>query len=265
MPLEPAVVAPRPGLARPVSVEVLCEAVAAQRSWRGVMRALGFTTSRTGRVLREICDELGIDYGHFHRSTLDGKPVADIIRSSPSWPEALERLGFAPGSGSARAAVRRHCELQDIDVSGLRRTTTPPSDMVAELAPRPEQLRHAGPYLVAAALTMAGVPVSFAPEGVAYDLIGDFVRTGPKRIQVKTVMSGSSYCGISRKEYCATAQAGHRRARYTAEEIDYFACVTFDQSIYLIPIAKVEGRAGISLRRYAAYRLPNPATQAEPR
>jgi hypothetical protein len=219
------------------------------------MRALGFTTSRTGRVLKAACDELGIDYSHFHRSTLDGQPVADIIRRSSSWPEVLERLGFARGSGSARATIRRHCEVHGIDVSGLRCAETPSSD-VFELAPRPEQLRHAGPYLVAAALTMAGVPVSFAPEGVAYDLIADFVGAGPKRIQVKTVMSGSWYCGISRKEYCKTGTGGHRRARYTVEEIDYFACVTYDQSIYLIPIATVEGRATISLRRYAAYRLP---------
>lgn len=253
---DPGVIAARPGLPRPVPVEALRAAVGEQQSWRGVMRTFGFTTSRTGRVLREICDELGIDYGHFHRSTLSDQPLADIIRTSTSWPEALERLGFAPGSGSARATIRRHCELQNIDVTGLRRDTTPSSDGLLELAPRPEQLRHAGPYLVAAALTLAGVPVSFAPEGVAYDLIGDFLGRGPKRIQVKTVMSGSWYCGISRKEYCKTGTGGHRRALYTADDIDYFACVTLDRSIFLIPIAAVEGRTTIALRRFAAFQIP---------
>jgi hypothetical protein len=73
-------------------------------------------------------------------------------------------------------------------------------------------------------------------------------------------MSQSGQCGISRKQYSRSGRGGHRRVRYTAEEIDYFACVTFEQAIYLIPIAKVVGLAGISLRRYAAYRLPGPAT-----
>jgi hypothetical protein len=187
---------------------------------------------------------------------LDGKPVADVIRTSKTWSEALERLGFAPGSGSARATIRRHCLEQGIDVSGLRRDSSAAPGSIWALTPRPEQLRYAGPYLVAAALTMAGLPVSFAPEGVAYDLIADFVRAGPKRIQVKTVMSGSPYCAITRKEYFKAGAGGHRRTRYTAEEIDYFACVTLDRSIYLIPIVAVEGRTCISLRRYAEYLLP---------
>jgi hypothetical protein len=258
MSLDSSVIPARPGLARPVPIEALREAVGTQRSWRGVMRSLGFTTSRTGRVLREICDELGIDYRHFHRSRLDNQAIEDVIRSSTSWREALERLGFAPGSGSARATIRRRCQQLGIDVTGL--TLEPLSSEVPSLVPRRDQLRHAGPYLVAAALSLAGVPVSFAPEGVSYDLIGDFAGLGPRRIQVKTVMSHSGQCGISRKQYSRSGRGGHRRVRYTAEEIDYFACVTFEQAIYLIPIAKVVGLAGISLRRYAAYRLPGPAT-----
>ncbi|HVW80193.1 MAG TPA: hypothetical protein VHB69_04550 [Mycobacteriales bacterium] len=98
--------------------------------------------------------------------------------------------------------------------------------------------------------------MSFAPEGVAYDLIGDFPRLGRQRIQVKTVSSGVD-CRLSRKEYFRDGHGGHRRALYSAEEIDYFACVTFEQTIYLIPIAAVEGKGSVSLRKYDAYRLPD--------
>ena len=123
--------------------------------------------------------------------------------------------------------------------------------------PNPEQLRHAGPYLVAAALTLAAVPVSFAPEGVAYDLIGDFREEGPRRIQVKTVTRGA-HCNLSRKAYSKDRRGGHRRALYSAEDVDYFACVTFEQAIYLIPLTTVEGRGSIALPRYDAFRLPRP-------
>ncbi len=97
--------------------------------------------------------------------------------------------------------------------------------------------------------------MSLAPEGVAYDLIGDFGGSA-KRIQVKTLMRDGGQCSLSRKEYCGTGHGGHRRALYTAEDIDYFACVTFGWAVYLIPIAAVEGRSSISLRSYDAYRLP---------
>lgn len=218
------------------------------------MRALGFTTSRTGRVLKEVCDELDVDYTHFGPRARRVDLVEEAVRSSSTWAEVTERLGFAPGSGSARATVRRQCRLNGIDVSGLMSEACS-SELIPSLVPRPERLRHAGPYLVAGTLTLAGVPVSLAPEGVAYDLIGDFPREGPRRIQVKTVTSGS-HCNLSRKEYNALVHGGHRRALYTAEDIDYFACVTFDRGIYLIPIEAVEGKGSASLRRYEAFRLP---------
>ncbi|HWC34155.1 MAG TPA: group I intron-associated PD-(D/E)XK endonuclease [Mycobacteriales bacterium] len=131
------------------------------------------------------------------------------------------------------------------------------------LRPRRDRLRYAGPYVVAAALTLAGVQVSLAPEGAAYDLIADFPSTGPRRIQVKTVMSDSCQCNLSRKVYCGTGHGGHRRALYTADAIDYFACVTFAGAVYLIPIDAVAGRYTISLRGYSAFRLDNYEQEVE--
>jgi hypothetical protein len=260
MGLDASVIAPRIGLTRPVPVAALREAVAGQRSWRGVLRVLGFTTSRTGRVLKDICDELGIDYSHFNRSKVEMHPVEEVVRSSTTWPEVMDRLGFARGSGTARATIRRHCQRLGIDVSGL--SIEPGAADVEPLIPRRDQLRHAGPYLVAAALTLAGVAVGFAPEGAAYDLLADFAGLGVKRIQVKTTTSVIWQCGISRKEYSGTGHGGHRRALYSAEDVDYFGCVTFEQAIFLIPIAVVEGRSSISLRRFEAFRLPGHAAVA---
>ena len=255
--LDSGVIGPRVGLPRAVTVADLRSAVAGERSWRGVMRALGFTTSRTGQVLKQVCEELGIDYGHFWGQPPQVDLIEKAVRASTTWAEAMDRLGFAPLSGSARATIRRRCELLGIDVSGLAQHLSAPAG-VRPLLPQPGQLRHAGPYLVAAALTLAAVVVSWAPEGAAYDLIGDFTPGGPQRIQVKTVASGG-YCNLSRKAYSSNGKGGHCRALYAVEDIDYFACVTFDQVVYLIPITLVEGRAGISLRKYSAYRLPGVA------
>src|SRR4051812_39152857 len=114
------VIPPRPGLPRAVAVRSLRDAVRTQRSWRGVMRQLGFTGSRTGRVLREVCDELGIDYAHFRLAGPDDQRIARVVPSVQSWAEALDQLGYAQASGSARATVRKHCRRLGIDTSHLR-------------------------------------------------------------------------------------------------------------------------------------------------
>jgi hypothetical protein len=220
--LDSGVVAPRAGLARPVPILQLREAV---------------------------------DYSHFWGRPTQVHLLEDAVRTSTSWEEVLDRLGFASGSGSARARIRRQCELNGLDTSGLSRALKE-LGLVSSLRPQSSQLRNAGPHIVAAALTLVGVPVSFAPEGVAYDLIGDFLGLGPKRIQVKSVAAKSWQCNLSRKAYSRTGRGGHKRAFYAAEEIDYFACVTSDLSVFLIPIGAVEGRGSISLRRCGSFRVP---------
>jgi hypothetical protein len=59
-------------------------------------------------------------------------------------------------------------------------------------------------------------------------------------------------CEIGRHTYCA-GTSGKRRERYDVREIDYFAVVDGDLSVYLIPSAVVGGRLGISLRRYRRF------------
>ena len=252
-----ALITARPGLSRPVRVDELAAAVAGERSWRGVLRRLGFTTSRTAQVLREVCDEHGIDYAHFRQITPDDRTLRAVIPVVHTWPEALERLGYAPGSGSARATVRKHCRRLGLDTAHLRLNPVANVDPPC-VAPKPEHLRSAGPHLVAAALTLAGHEVCPAPEGVAYDLVVNFADEGFRRIQVKTTTcrSGSTWaCSLTRTRYQSRAP-GHGKATYSTEDIDFFACVTGDGDVYLIPISAVEGLAVIHLRRYAAFLIP---------
>lgn len=77
-------------------------------------------------------------------------------------------------------------------------------------------------------------------------------------MQVKTGTSRDSRswkCIPSRSEYDRNGHGGHRRGIYSAEDIDYFACVDGDLQLYLIPIDVVEGRASIQLRKYDGYRV----------
>lgn len=60
-----------------VTEEQLRQAVAASRSWRGVLLYLGLKSSSFGPKLRNACNSLDVDYTHF-RSI----PMRDSARSS---------------------------------------------------------------------------------------------------------------------------------------------------------------------------------------
>jgi hypothetical protein len=102
------------------------------------MRELGFTGSRTGRVLREVCDEFGIEYSHFRLVGPDDGLIARVVPASESWSEASDQLGYARASGSARATVRKHCRRLGIATSHLLLPDTPGSGEKSTLAPRSE-------------------------------------------------------------------------------------------------------------------------------
>jgi hypothetical protein len=159
--------------------------------------------------------------------------------------------------------VTRHCARLGIDTSRL--ASSPPGEpVVSELRAMKADvtnLRHAAPHMVRAALSLLGIPTAMAAEGARYDLIADLPGRGLQRIQVKTgtrrdPKSGSWVCSLSRSEYDLARSGGRRRAVYSSEEIDYFACVDGDLQLHLIPIAAVEGRRLINLRKYASHRVP---------
>lgn len=241
----------------------LRDAVERNRSWNGVLRALNLRSSSFGPKLRNACNELDIDYSHFRSILATDARLREVIGTSTDWPTALAKLGYAKGSGTARATVRKHCNRLGIDTGHL--APSPPRDqVVSELDGRRAQiqnLRHAAPYMVIAALAMLGIPVAVAPEGSRYDLIADLPDRGLQRVQVKTgtrrdSKSGSWACTLSRSEYDLNGSGGHRHAVYSSEEIDYFACIDGDLRLHLIPIATVEGLRMINLRKYASYQVP---------
>ena len=223
------------------------------------MRRLGFTSSRTGRVLRSICDDHGIDYAHFRQVGPDDASIVRVIPGAVSWAEALEQLGYAPDSGSARATVRKHCRRLGIDTNHLTFVRAAAVDGPVDFAPQRRYLRAAGPYLVAAALSLSGRCVSLAAEGASYDLLMDDPDQGLLRIQVKTTtrVVGSAWnCQLTRSVYRRGVVGGHGPAAYCSEDVDLFACVDGDGCLYLLPIKLVEGRSSISLRKYDAFKLP---------
>lgn len=243
-----------------VSEEQLRTAVASSRSWRGVLLALGLRGSSYGPKLRNACNALDIDYSHFRSILATDARLREVIATSTDWPTALAQLGYAKGSGTARATVRKHCNRLGLETTHLAPSPMSKIEPVGgrEFAPRREHVRDAGPYLVLFAFNAAGLPASLAPEGVAYDVLADFGPEGVRRVQVKTGTGRDARgwrCPLSRSAYDPTGHGGHRIALYSSEEIDYFACVDGDFQLYLIPIAVVEGLASISLRKYEAYRL----------
>lgn len=246
-----------------VTEEQLREVVAVSRSWREVLRALELKSSGYGPKLRNACNELDIDYSHFRSILATDARLREVLTTSTDWPTALAALGYANGSGTARATVRRHASRLSIDTSHL--ASSAPRDVVAApldgMRANLAHLRHAAPYMVLASFTLLGVPATLAPEGSRYDLVAELPNLGLKRIQVKTSThnhpkSGGWVCSIARSEYDRTGSGGHRHAVYSSEEIDYFACIDGDLQLHLIPIAAVEGLRRISLRKYTAYRVP---------
>ena len=241
-----------------VTEDQLRDAVALSHSWNGVLRELKLRSTSFGPKLRNACNELDIDYGHFRSILATDARLQEVVASSTDWPTALAKLGYAKGSGTARATVRKHCKRLGVDSSHLAAASTPPLEQLAvsDLAPKPEHLRNAGPYLVLFAFNAAGTPATLAPEGATYDVLADFGQDGVKRIQVKTGTgkdAGSWRCQLSRSVYDPTGHGGHRAAVYSAEEIDYFACIDGELQLYLIPIEVVEGFASINLRKYRPY------------
>lgn len=233
-----------------VPVARLRIAVAQNRSWRGVLRTLGLTAPRAGRLLRARCDAEGIGYAHFSsRSWTD----AQLRAAAPAadWTALLAALGYAADSGSARATIRKHAvrlglDLHHLEPAGGRREVA--DAFCAQ--PQLDHLRAAGSYLVAAACALAGHKVAWPLEPAPYDLLVDDGRL--HRVQVKTTsrrVDGAWTCKLTR------ARSGHRDW-YTTDEIDWFGIVDGELSVYLVPSAVVDGLGTIVVRAYDAYRVP---------
>jgi hypothetical protein len=91
-------------------------------------------------------------------------------------------------------------------------------------------------------------------ESRPYDLLLD-TPGGVKRVQVKTTTctasSASWQVGIGR--HSGGGDRHNRKVPYSADEVDLFAIVDGDFSLYLIPIAAVAGRTTICLDLYRQF------------
>lgn len=129
-----------PRLPDGVGPEVLAAVVAASRSWRGVLRSLGVTSTHKGRQMRAYCDAAGISYAHFRQRTNDDETLRSAVDAATSWDELLEMLGLATTSGSPKGSVRKRCASIGLDLGGLEQDR--PASL-STLVPCSHRLREA--------------------------------------------------------------------------------------------------------------------------
>lgn len=206
--------------------------------------------------MRQVCDELSVDYTHFRNRKADDVALASAVAGVDTWDELLTRLGHARDSGSARASVRAHCARLGLDVSHIGARPVPQPADPLHGAVDLVHLRHAGSFLVAAACALSGHRVSWPLEPAPYDLLVDSGASGLQRIQVKTTTvrsRGTWVCDVSRSTYVPGGTK--RRALYGPDEVDAFGVVDGDLQVHLIPARLVVGSSSLSLRKYAAFRI----------
>jgi hypothetical protein len=214
---------------------------------------------RNGRQMRAACDAWGISYEHFSGTRwekLDEQLLTAAVASSGSWVEVASQMGLAVESGSARASLRRAALGLGMDVRHLSSQPTASGGDPFAGEGDERNIRHAAALLVAAKCTLLGHGVSWPLEPQPYDLLVATAQAGILRVQVKsgTRFAGGSWMARISKERRDPAGV-RRRMAYTPDDIDYFAIVDPEQQVYMVPIAVVEGKTVVALRRYEDFRL----------
>jgi hypothetical protein len=135
--------------------EQLREAVATQRSWRGVLRQLGLNpaSSSMRKSLQRHAVRLALDTEHFtgNRRWSDIQLI-DAIKKASSWKEVGDYLGvIADPPCGERVHLKSHAARLGLDTTHLsassNATTSSPTmpHAVNELGYSPEFLRRAAP------------------------------------------------------------------------------------------------------------------------
>lgn len=226
----------------------LAAAVAASRSWRGVLRELGLaaTSSASIRTAQRRADHLGLDHRHFtgQRRWTD-RQLAAAVAASRTWTEVAQTLGLAVGSSTT--ALKGHAARLELEASHLSAA----HPHVRPDPPRPDvsRLPRAGSLLAAAWFELCGFDVSWPLEPCRYDLVAHR-DTEFLRVQVKTTRLRVSDSWVVR-----IASSGHRPRLYDPDDIDCFFVVDGDLTHYLIPASVAGGRQALSLRSYQHYRV----------
>lgn len=228
----------------------LAAAVAAARSWRGVLRHLGLvaTSAAAIRSVRQHADRLGLDHSHFTgQRRWSDEQLAEAVRSAGSWAQVCRSLGLV--GGSSETTVRGHAVRLGLDTSHLQPAPTGPPPDPAASGFDLRNLPRAGSLLAAGWFTLCGHDVSWPLEPCRYDLLVRFDGV-IERIQVKTttVRKGRSWV-------VSISTTRKARTPYAPGEVDRFFVIDGDQSYYLIPFKEVGGRHMLSLSAYAAFRV----------
>ena len=100
----------------------LINAVAASRSWRGVLRELGLCATSAGsiRVVKRRVALLGLDTSHFTgQGTWSDAALRRAAVQACSWNDLLEAIGIKSRSGDERTRVNAHAVRLGLDLSHL--------------------------------------------------------------------------------------------------------------------------------------------------
>lgn len=231
-------------------------AIANQRSWRGVLKSLGLSSTSSIGVAQRRAVKLGLDTSHFTGPRRwSNRQLIDAVAKSRSWKEIAGHLGLVEDRRTGMR-LKGHAIRLGLDVTHLQEPLElrPSIDhMTGDL--KLTELRRAAPTLAAAWFALRGLPVAMPSEPQAYDLL---VTAGTRiqRVQVKTttnVRDGSWQVGIGHRPYSLDKSAS--KAPYDPESLDFFFIVNGVGELYLIPIEVLAGLTNIYLDSYADYRV----------
>ncbi len=246
----------------------LAYAVAVERSWRGVCRALGLKGTSAG-VLRSVkrhAERLQLDTAHFtHQRTWSDTQLREAVNSASTWSDVLYKLGLSD-RGETRARVKGHAVRLALDVSHLQTRTVERVclDALEDVFPSPSSLRVAAEAIAIAWLTLRGVPVAVPAKSEEYDLLASF-PSGIRRVQVKSTTNRSAgkwLVGVGRRPYAKDRVAS--KIPYDPDSLDYFFLINGEGAIYLIPSQVLAGRTAVYLDTYAEYLVGDAASLLRP-
>jgi hypothetical protein len=238
--------------------DLLRAIVKRERSWRGVMRALGYATTngRTQVILRNRVEAAGIPTGHFvGKASWPSEEVTAAVRSSTNWAEVATRLGRAP-SPSSIAKVRGYAVRLGVDFRHFPAERVVNSATSFTNGPGQRYLRNAATGIAMSWFAHRGYGVSLAVELEPYDLLiedrGAFRRVQVKSTTGRSTRSGQLLCRLSR-------QPGHgsdrRAVAYDPSDLDFFFIVGVDGACYLVPIKEVAGQTTVTLSTLQACKV----------
>jgi hypothetical protein len=244
----------------------LRHAVARSKSWRGVMRKLGYasTAGTLGARLRQHAEALGIDTSHFSSGYTEAQ-LRRAVASSSNWTQVQLALGRTPGS--IRREVQAEAARLGLDSSHFvyKRSFRPVEAQPLPFGRPVQPDGRSGLSIAARWFLDRGYLVSVPLEPAPYDLVAES-DSGLKRIQVKTTWQMRKHgryavqLGHQVRDVTAARNTnGHRRrVAYKPEEVDYFFMIT-PGPIYLIPIEAVVGQIHATLDiKYPAFAVESP-------